>query len=131
MKFWKKPIILTKNYVKTKNIMENKYSKLQISIHWLIFLLIIAAYCTIKFHSFFPHNDQPLINIIHISYDISILILMVVHLLLRLKYPTPPIIPKPKPIITELAHLEHLMIYLLFITLPMINLVMMYNRNNP
>ncbi|EMK7429347.1 cytochrome b561, partial [Shigella flexneri] len=25
--------------------MENKYSRLQISIHWLVFLLVIAAYC--------------------------------------------------------------------------------------
>ncbi|EKG4996563.1 TPA: cytochrome b561, partial [Shigella flexneri] len=24
--------------------MENKYSRLQISIHWLVFLLVIAAY---------------------------------------------------------------------------------------
>lgn len=51
--------------------------------------------------------------------------------LLRLKYPTPPIIPKPKPMMTGLAHLGHLVIYLLFIALPVIGLVMMYNRGNP
>lgn len=62
---------------------------------------------------------------------ISILVLMVVRLLLRLKYPTPPIIPKPKPMMTGLAHLGHLVIYLLFIALPVIGLVMMYNRGNP
>ena len=70
--------------------MENKYSRLQISIHWLVFLLVIAAYCAMEFRGFFPRSDRPLINMIHVSCGISILVLMVVRLLLRLKYPTPP-----------------------------------------
>lgn len=32
--------------------MENKYSKLQIGIHWLVFLLVIAAYCAMEFRGF-------------------------------------------------------------------------------
>ncbi|MFP1454551.1 cytochrome b561 [Escherichia coli] len=108
--------------------MENKYSRLQISIHWLVFLLVIAAYCAMRLRGFFPRSDRPLINMVHVSCGISILVLMVVRLLLRLKYPTPPIIPKPKPMMTGLAHLGHLVIYLLFIALPVIGLVMMYNR---
>lgn len=123
--------MLTKNYVKAKNVIKNKYSKLQISIHQLVFLLVIAAYCAIKFRSFFPRSNRPLINMIHVSCGISILVLIVVRLLLKLKYPTPPIIPKPKPIITKLAHLKHLVIYLLFIALPVISLVIMYNQGNP
>ena len=111
--------------------MENKYSRLQISIHWLVFLLVIAAYCAMEFRGFFPRSDRPLINMIHVSCGISILVLMVVRLLLRLKNPTPPIVPKPKPMMTGLAHLGHLVIYLLFIALPVIGLVMMYNRGNP
>lgn len=97
--------------------MGNKYSRLQISIHWLVFLLVIVAYCAMEFRGFFPRSDRPLINMIHVSCGISILVLMVVRLLLRLKYPTPPITPKPKPMMTGLAHLGHL--------------VMMYNRGNP
>lgn len=77
--------------------MGNKYSRLQISIHWLVFLLVIVAYCAMEFRGFFPRSDRPLINMIHVSCGISILVLMVVRLLLRLKCPTPPIIPKPKP----------------------------------
>ncbi len=37
--------------------MENKYSRLQISIHWLVFLLVIAAYCAMEFRGFFPRSD--------------------------------------------------------------------------
>lgn len=29
--------------------MGNKYSRLQISIHWLVFLLVIVAYCAMEF----------------------------------------------------------------------------------
>lgn len=45
--------MLTENYVKAGNVMENKYSRLQISIHWLVFLLVIAAYCAMEFRGFF------------------------------------------------------------------------------
>lgn len=59
--------MLTENYVKAGNVMENKYSRLQISIHWLVFLLVIAAYCAMEFRGFFPRSDRPLINMIHDS----------------------------------------------------------------
>lgn len=52
------------------------------------FLLVIAAYCAMEFRGFFPRSDRPLINMVHVSCGISILVLMVVRLLLRLKYPT-------------------------------------------
>lgn len=67
----------------------------------------------------------------HVSCGITILLLMVARLFIRLKYPTPPIVPRPKPMMTGMAHLGHLVIYLLFIALPVIGLVMMYNRGNP
>lgn len=44
--------------------MGNKYSRLQISIHWLVFLLVIVAYCAMEFRGFFPRSDRPLINMI-------------------------------------------------------------------
>jgi len=95
------------------------------------FLLLIVAYCAMEFRGFFPRSDRPVINMIHVSCGIAILVLMVARLLIRLKYPAPAIVPKPKPMITGLAHLGHLVIYLLFIALPLIGLVMMYNRGNP
>lgn len=33
--------------------MGNKYSSLQIGIHWLVFLLVIVAYCAMEFRGFF------------------------------------------------------------------------------
>ena len=111
--------------------MGNKYSSLQIGIHWLVFLLVIGAYCAMELRGFAPRSYRPWFNVLHVSCGISILVLMVARLLVRLKYPAPPIVPKPKPMLTGLAHLGHLVIYLLFIVLPVIGLLMIYNRGNP
>ena len=80
--------------------MRTKYSSLQIAIHWLVFLLVVVAYCAMEFRGFFPRTDRPVINMIHVSCGISVLVLMVARLLIRLKYPAPPIQPKPKAMIT-------------------------------
>lgn len=111
--------------------MRDKYSGLQIGIHWLVFLLVIIAYCAMEFRGFFPRSARPVINMVHVSCGISILVLMLARLLIRLKRPAPPIVPKPKLMMTGMAHLGHLAIYLLFIALPILGLVMMYNRGNP
>ena len=111
--------------------MRDKYSGLQIGIHWLVFLLVVVAYAAMELRGFFPRSERPLINMVHVSCGITIFVLMVARLLVRLKYPAPPIVPKPKPMMTGMVHLGHLVIYLLFIVLPIIGLVMMYNRGNP
>ncbi len=33
--------------------MRTKYTGLQIGIHWLVFLLVIVAYCAMEFRGFF------------------------------------------------------------------------------
>lgn len=111
--------------------MRSKYSSVQITLHWLVFLLIVTAYSAMEFRGFAPRSYRPWFNMVHVSCGISILVLMVARLLARLKNPTPPIVPKPSPMLTGLAHLGHLVIYLLFIVLPVIGLLMMYNRGEP
>ncbi|SFR05550.1 cytochrome b561 [Enterobacter sp. kpr-6] len=110
--------------------MRSNYSGLQITIHWLVFLLVIFTWCSMEFRGYAPRNLRPYFNIVHVSCGITILVLMVTRLLLRLKTPSPAIVPKPKPMLTGLAHLGHLVIYLLFIALPIIGLLMMWFRGN-
>ena len=71
--------------------MRDKYTGLQIGIHWLVFLLVVGAYATMELRGFFPRSDRPLINMIHVSCGVAILVLMVARLLVRLKSPAPPI----------------------------------------
>ncbi|VEA02934.1 Cytochrome b561 [Salmonella enterica subsp. salamae] len=84
-----------------------------------------------ELRGFAPRSYRPWFNMTHVSCGITILLLMVARVFIRLKYPTPPIIPRPKSMMIGMAHLGHLVIYLLFIALPVIGLVMMYNRGNP
>ena len=88
--------------------MRDKYSGLQIGIHWLVFLLVAGAYAAMELRGFFPRSARPVINMIHVSCGISVLVLMVARLLIRLKRPAPPIVPKLKPMMTGMAHLGHL-----------------------
>ncbi len=111
--------------------MREKYSGLQIAIHWLVFLLVIVTWCAMDLRGFFPRAYRPWFNMVHVSCGIAILVLMVARLIIRLKRPAPPIVPKPKPWMTGMAHLGHLVITLLFIILPLIGLGLMYNRGNP
>ena len=111
--------------------MRDKYSGLQIAIHWLVFLLVIVTWCAMDLRGFFPREYWPWFNMVHVSGGISILVLMVARLVIRLRRPAPPIVPKPKPWMTGMAHLGHLVIALLFIVLPLIGLGLMYNRGNP
>ena len=110
--------------------MGNKYSGLQIGIHWLVFCWLLWRTAPWSFADF-PAQLSSLIQhgarILWYHYfnadggasagqaEIS----------------GTADLPKPKPMMTGMAHLGHLVIYLLFIVLPIIGLVMMYNRGNP
>jgi len=110
--------------------MRNKYSGLQISIHWLVLLLVVIAYCAMEFRGYAPRSYRPLINSLHATCGISVLILMLTRLVLRLFYPAPPIVPKPHPAVTGMSHLVHTLIYLLFIVLPILGFLTVYYRGS-
>ncbi|MBS0847401.1 cytochrome b561 [Citrobacter sp. JGM124] len=108
--------------------MRSKYTTLQISVHWLVFLLVVMAYCAMELRGFAPRSDRPLFNAIHFTCGISVLVLMVARLLVRVRYPAPPIVPKPHPAMTGVSHLVHTLIYLLFICLPVLGCLAVYYR---
>jgi len=108
--------------------MRNKYTTLQISLHWLVFLLVVIAYCAMELRGFAPRSYRPLINALHFTCGISVLVLMVARLVVRIFYRAPAIVPKPHPAITGMSHLVHTLIYLLFICLPILGFLTVYYR---
>lgn len=110
--------------------MRSKYTALQISLHWLVFILVVVAYCAMELRGFAPRSYRPLINSIHFICGISVLVLMVARLLVRVVYRAPAIIPKPHPAMIGLSHLAHTLIYLLFICLPILGFLAVYNRGS-
>ncbi|SQB39846.1 cytochrome b561 [Citrobacter koseri] len=63
--------------------MSNKYTSLQIGIHWLVFLLVIVTYCAMELRGFAPRSYRPWINMVHVSCGMTILVLMVTRLLVQ------------------------------------------------
>ena len=59
----------------------------------------------------------------HFSAGSCVLLLMLSRLVMRFRHRTPAIVPKPAHWQTGLAHLTHLAIYLLFITLPVLGIL--------
>lgn len=110
--------------------MRTKYTSLQISIHWLVFLLVVGAYCAMELRGFAPRSYRPLINSIHFTCGISVLVLMVARLLVRIKYRAPAIVPRPHPAVTGISHLVHTIVYLMFIALPVLGFLAMYYRGS-
>lgn len=110
--------------------MRSKYTALQISLHWLVFILVVFAYCAMELRGFAPRSYRPLINSLHFFCGISVLVLMVTRLLVKMVYRAPPIVPKPHPAITGLSHLAHTLIYLLFICLPLLGFISLYYRGS-
>lgn len=108
--------------------MGRKYTSLQITLHWLVFLLVVIAYCAMELRGFAPRSYRPLIGTLHFSCGISVLILMVARLVVRIFYRAPGIVPKPHPAITGMSHLAHTLIYLLFIALPVLGFLSVYYR---
>ncbi|EJF30474.1 MULTISPECIES: cytochrome b561 [Enterobacteriaceae] len=110
--------------------MRTKYTSVQISIHWLVFLLVVGAYCAMELRGFAPRSYRPLINAIHFTCGISVLGLMVARLLMRIKYRAPAIVPKPHPAVIGISHLVHTIVYLMFIALPVLGFLAMYYRGS-
>jgi len=110
--------------------MRSKYTSLQITLHWLVFLLVIVAYAAMELRTDFPRSYRPLVVATHFSCGIAIGILMMTRLALRLKYPAPPIVPKPHPMFIGLSHLVHSGLYLIYIALPVIGVTMKYYAGN-
>lgn len=110
--------------------MRSKYTSLQILLHWLVFTLIVTAYCAMELKGFFPRSYRPVINAIHVTCGLGVLALMVVRLLVRIQYRAPAIVPRPHPAITGLSHLVHTFIYLLFIVLPILGFLTVYFKGH-
>ncbi|BDH46026.1 cytochrome b561 [Salmonella enterica subsp. enterica serovar Choleraesuis] len=110
--------------------MRSKYTGLQIGLHWLVLILVVIAWLSMELRHDFPRSQRPLILTIHASCGISVGVLMVARLILRLRYPAPPVVPKPPVWSIGLAHLGHLAIWLTFLALPILGVLTVWFKGS-
>lgn len=112
---------------------EKRYGSLSIGLHWLMLLLIVAAYATIELREFFPKGSDPreALKMWHFMIGLSVLLLVVVRLALRLTRPTPriePALPKWQKI---LADLMQVLLYLFMFSMPILGWLVLSGEGKP
>lgn len=104
--------------------LKNRFSTAQISLHWLVFLLVLMAYLTMELRWLAPKGTltRNVMAATHFSCGATILVLMLTRIWLKIKYATPNIVPALPIWQTVLAHSVQLMMFLVFIGLPLLGL---------
>lgn len=100
---------------------EYRYGVLSIGLHWLMLILLVAAYATIELREFFPKGSDPrdALKALHFMLGLSVLGFALLRLGARLSGPTPRIEPEPGRREKQSAHLMHIALYVLMIGLPL------------
>lgn len=98
-----------------------RYSGLTIALHWLMLLLIVAAYTFILIRGEFPKGSEPraLVKMLHFSIGVTVFALVWVRIAARLAGgPAPEITPAPPALQHKVGKLAHLALYGFMIGMP-------------
>lgn len=99
----------------------SRYHKLSIALHWLMFLLVAAAYAFIELRVVFEKGSEPrdTMKEIHFMLGMSIFILVWFRLLARFIYARPEITPAPHKVQQWAAKVVHWSLYAFLIGMPL------------
>ncbi|MFP1777696.1 cytochrome b561 [Lonsdalea quercina] len=109
---------------------QGRFSNVQIALHWAVFLLLIVTYATVELRGLAPRGTltRQLVMATHFSCGVTVLALMVARIYYRIKYASPPIVPPAPKWQHFLANLTHILIYALFVALPVLAVSSRYLR---
>lgn len=109
-----------------------RYTKLSITLHWLMLALFIGVYGCVQIKGLLPRGDglRSLFLGLHALFGLAIFALVWVRLLGRLQ-PSPPILPRPPGWQIGLSHLTHLALYGLMIATPILGWLMLAAGDKP
>ncbi len=109
------------------SILQPRFSRLTVAIHWLTVLLFIGVYVSMEFRDIFERGTpgRDLMKTSHYWFGISILLLLAIRLFARFSQPTPAINPPQPHWQHQLAKVVHLAIYLLMLVMPLLGLFLL------
>lgn len=101
--------------------MTSRYPRPLIALHWLTLLLLVAVYCLMEFRGAFPRGSEPreLMKMLHYSFGLTVLLLVLPRLVLRLRGPLPAITPPPSAALRVSAAAGHVALYLFMLGMPL------------
>lgn len=106
----------------TSNTTTIRYSKLSITLHWLMFLLIVAAYATINLHEGFPKGSdaREFLKSLHFMLGLGILCLVFIRIAGRMISVAPMIKPELSNWQKRTSKITHVLLYALMISMPIL-----------
>lgn len=115
------------------NAIPARYSRLSISLHWLMLLLIAATYACMELREFLPRGSDPreAMKSWHFMLGLSVLFLVIVRIAARFLAPAPPIVPTPAAWQAWSAKLVHLALYALMLGMPIAGWIILSAEGKP
>ena len=109
------------------------YHPLQIGVHWLTLLLLIAVYALIELRDIYPKGSagHDLMKTWHFMLGMAVLAVVLVRLPLRLALQAPPITPPPPAWQEQLAHAMHWALYGFLIVMPLLGWLTLSAKGQP
>lgn len=104
------------------------YPKEQMWLHWLSLALIAIAYAAIELKDFVPKSNvwHDYIKLIHFNAGLLAFAVMLLRVYLYKRNTEPQITPEPPLWQRKVSSITHKVIYLCFLSLPLLGLVLMY-----
>lgn len=100
---------------------QERYSNVAITLHWLIALGIIANICLGLYFADLPRSDPSKFLLVqtHKSIGLTVLVLSLVRVGWRLMHPVPPLPASMGPGLRFLARATHFLLYVLIVAIPL------------
>ena len=98
-----------------------RYSSLNISLHWLMALLMVAVYACIELRELYPKGSDPreMLKTWHFMLGLSVFFLAWMRLAVTLSRPKPSIVPEPAAWQKVLGSVAHVLLYVLMLAVPL------------
>jgi cytochrome b561 len=111
--------------------MSRKFAPSQILFHWTIFILIVLTYAAMELKGFVPKgsNARDWMKVAHYTMGFSVMILMIIRIVLKVTHKDPDIVPNPPRWQTIISKSVHGILYLMFISLPLLGVLSLYYGN--
>jgi len=111
----------------------NRYGSLSITLHWLMFLLIVAGYACMELREFFPKGSDPreAMKSWHFMLGLTVFVLVWLRLGLRLLQVKPAIEPQPVAWQRYLGTALHWVFYAFMIGMPIAGWMILSAEGKP
>ena len=112
---------------------KRRYGTPSIALHWLMFLVIVAAYATMEFKSIFPKGSaaREATATWHYTLGLCVFLLVWLRLLMRFMGPEPAIEPALPAWQALAARVVHWAMYALMISLPLLGWLTLSAKGTP